>query len=129
MAAKTTLKALLAEANSALDTLDASEAIRLMNAGEIVLVDVREEAERREHGAVPGAVAASRGFLEFMADPEGPLHNPLFASGKRLVLFCATGGRSALAGKTLLDLGIDNVAHIRGGFGQWKEAGGATESV
>lgn len=75
-----------------------------------------------------GSVYAPRGFLEFIADPQGPMHNDIFLSGKRFILFCATGGRSTLATKTLMDLGIQNVAHIAGGFAAWKAAGGSVVS-
>jgi rhodanese-related sulfurtransferase len=66
--------------------------------------------------------------LEFIADPEGPMHNPAFASGRRLVVFCGSGGRSVLAGKTLHEMGLRNVANLAGGFQAWVQAGGEVTS-
>ena len=66
-------------------------------------------------------------FLEFFADPESPMHNEAFSSGKKLVVFCGSGGRSALASKTLKDMGFHNVVHIAGGFTAWLQVGGPTE--
>ncbi len=93
-----------------------------------MFVDIRETVELQKSGSVPGAAHAPRGFLEFMADPGGPMHKPELASGARLLLFCASGGRSALAAKTLVDMGVENVAHIAGGFAAWQEAGGPIDS-
>ena len=120
-------KKFLAEANAVIETVSAQEALELVNDPNTVFVDVRETAEREGMGSIPGAVHAPRGFLEFIADPEGPLHNDVFVSGKRLLLFCASGGRSALAAKTLKDMGLTSVAHIAGGFPAWRDAGGPTE--
>ena len=75
------------------------------------------------NGVIPGAFHAPRGMLEFWVDPESPYHKPVFAQDKQLVLFCAAGWRSALATKTLQDMGLQRVAHIDGGFGAWKAAG------
>lgn len=119
-------KALLAEANAAIETVSAADGRRIHDEGTAVFVDVREGAEHAQ-GHVPGAVHAPRGFLEFIADPEGAMHNPALASGKRLVLYCASGGRSALAAKTLRDMGVPNVSHMAGGFGAWVQAGGPVE--
>ncbi|HUI18781.1 MAG TPA: rhodanese-like domain-containing protein, partial [Alphaproteobacteria bacterium] len=67
------------------------------------------------------------GFLEFIADPESPMHKPALSSGRRLILYCASGGRSALAAKTLRDMGIAQVCHMAGGFGGWVQSGGPAE--
>jgi len=123
------LKKLLAEANAVIDTVSVHDALEYSDDSNVLFVDVRETAERQESGIVPGAVHAPRGFLEFIVDPEGPMHNDAFSSGKRLVLFCGTGGRSTLAAKTLMDMGFDDVAHIAGGFAAWREAGGAIEPL
>lgn len=120
-------KAMLAEANAVIDTVSVHDAMGFHDDTDVVMVDVRDEAERRKTGSIPGAVPAPRGFLEFIADPEGPMHNPVFASGKRLVLYCASGGRSALAAKTLCDMGLDKVSHMAGGFAAWREANGPIE--
>lgn len=120
-------KKMLAEANAIVETLSAQDALKLVDDPMVLFVDVRETAERELSGTIPGAVHASRGFLEFIADPEGPMHDQAFQSGRRLVLFCASGGRSVLAAKTLMDMGFTDVAHIAGGFPAWKEAGGPTK--
>ncbi len=116
-------KQLLAAANAEIDTISAADALSEKDNDDTVFVDVRETPENRA-GAIPGAVHAPRGFLEFVADPEGPMHKPEFASGKRLVLYCATGGRSALAAQTLKQMGLNNVVNMVGGIAAWKEAGG-----
>ena len=118
-------KKLLAEANAVIDTVSVNEAASLVSGDEAILIDVRESKEREADGGITGSVHAARGFLEFHADPEHPMHVDAFASNKRLVLYCATGGRSALAAKTLRDMGFADVCHMAGGISAWKEAGGA----
>jgi rhodanese-related sulfurtransferase len=120
-------KEMVAAANAAVETIPVETAIALARDPDVVFVDVREAVERQK-GTIKGSVHAPRGFLEFHADPDSPMHKPELASGKKLVLFCAAGARSALAAKTLKDMGIGNVAHIAGGFGAWQKAGGPTES-
>jgi rhodanese-related sulfurtransferase len=120
-------KQLLAEANAEIKTVTAQEALALVDDPDVVFVDVRETVERQKTGGVKGSVHAPRGFLEFHADPESPMHVAALSSGKKLVLYCAAGGRSALAAKTLKDMGVPNVSHMAGGFGAWKQAGGPTE--
>ena len=89
----------------------------------ILLVDLRESEERHEQGAIPGSMSMPRGLLEFWADPISPRHHKEFVPGRRTILYCATGGRSALAADTLQQLGYSNVAHLESGFLGWKEAG------
>jgi rhodanese-related sulfurtransferase len=124
---KKSAKELVAEANAAIETVPVEEAIKLAGDPGVVLVDIRETVERQKSGTAKGAVHAPRGFLEFFADPESPMHLPALGSGKRILLFCASGGRSALAAKTLKEMGVPNVAHVKGGFGAWKQAGGPVE--
>ncbi len=114
---------LVAAANAAVETVSAQDAQYLLDNEDVVFVDVRETREV-EQGKVPGAVHVPRGLLEFMADPASPMHNPALSSGKRLVVYCATGGRSALAAKTLQDMGIANPVNMLGGFAAWRTAGG-----
>ncbi len=121
------IRQMLADANAAVDSITAAEAVTLAGDEGTVFVDVRETVERQQTGTIAGAVHAPRGFLELIADPEGPMHNDALVSGKRLVLFCASGGRSALAAKTLKDMGIGNVANLVGGLPAWVQAGGPTE--
>jgi rhodanese-related sulfurtransferase len=118
---------LVAEANAAVGTLSAAEAKQLLGKDDVLFVDVRDGAELARHGKIPGAVHAPRAFLEFYADPASPSHKPELASGKRLVLYCGSGARSALAAKTLKDMGVDNVVNLVGGFGAWEQAGGDIE--
>jgi rhodanese-related sulfurtransferase len=118
---------MVAAANAAVGTLTVEEAKDLVGRDDVVFVDVREGGELAVQGKVPGAVHAPRGMLEFYVDPSTPYHKPELASGKRLVVYCASGGRSALAAKTLKDMGIDDVASMQGGFGAWHQAGGRIE--
>jgi rhodanese-related sulfurtransferase len=123
MTAKTTVKDLIADARTKIDNLPAAEMARALEAPNVLLVDLREPGERAEHGTIPGALAAPRGMLEFYADAATPYHKKDFDPARRVLLYCASGGRSALAGATLRRLGYDRVAHLDGGFKAWKEAG------
>lgn len=114
-------KDLVAAANQAVETLTVEQAKPLIEKGEVQLVDVREPEEWAK-GGIPGAVHIPRGLLEFQADPTNPAHKTELHSGKKLLLYCAAGGRSALAAKTLKDMGFPNVAHIAGGYTAWKAA-------
>lgn len=120
-------KQLIADANAQVQTLAAKDAVALVDNPDVVFVDVRETVERQKTGGVKGSVHAARGFLELYADPESPMHIPALSSGKKLVLYCGSGARSALAAKTLGDMGVPNVSHLAGGFGAWKDAGGPIE--
>jgi rhodanese-related sulfurtransferase len=124
---KHSAKQLIAEANAQIRTLTAKDALALVDDPDVVFVDVRETVERQRTGGVKGSVHAPRGSLEFYADPESAMHQPALSSGKRLVLYCAAGGRSALAAKTLNDMGVANVGHMAGGFTAWQEIGGPIE--
>ena len=121
-------KQMLAEANAVIETISVPDAQALVGNADVVFVDVRETVERQASGGIKGSVHVPRGFLEIIADPETPMHIDSLASGKRLVLYCGSGGRSALAAKTLMDMGLENVCHIAGGYGAWVEAGGPTDS-
>jgi len=118
---------MIAEANAAVDTLNVEEARQLVGQDDVVFVDVREGGELAKQGRISGAVHAPRAFLEFFADPASPSHKAELASGKRLVLYCGSGARSALAAKTLKDMGIGKVANMLGGFTAWQQAGGKIE--
>jgi rhodanese-related sulfurtransferase len=122
-----TAKDLVAEANRIVETLSAEEAVNLVRDPNVVMVDVREGEELRKTGKVQGAVHVPRGFLEFQADPTSPSHKAELGGGKRLVLYCGSGSRSALAAKTLKEMGIGNVAHVAGGFGALQQAGAPIE--
>jgi len=118
------IKELLAEANAVIRTVPTEEAIRLHGDEGVTFVDIRDPRELDRDGMVPGAFHATRGMLEFWVDPESPYYKPIFGEDRQFVLYCASGWRSALAAKTLQDMGMDNVAHVDGGFTAWKAAGG-----
>ncbi len=122
-------KQLIAEANAMVETIPVVEAMQKLNIEDIAFIDIRDLPELERDGKIPGAVHASRGMLEFLADPESPYHKDIFASGKKLILYCASGGRSALAAQRLQEMGLDSVAHMNGGMKAWKEAGGPVETV
>jgi rhodanese-related sulfurtransferase len=120
---KKTVKSMVDDATAAITTYSIEEARDLHGRDDVQFIDIRDIRELEREGVIPGAFHAPRGMLEFWADPESPYHKPVFAQGKRLVLFCAAGWRSALATKTLQDMGLPDVAHIGGGFSGWKTAG------
>lgn len=122
------VKSLLEEANSEIVTLSIEDAIALHGKDDVVLVDIRDPRELAREGAIPGAFHAPRGMLEFWVDPDSPYFKPVFGEEKRFVFFCAGGMRSALTAKTLQDMGLQPVAHIAGGFGAWRAAGGPVET-
>ena len=121
-------KELVAAASRQVETLSAEDAVKLAGDANVVFVDVREGEELEKSGKLKGAVHVPRGFLEFQADPGSPTHKPELGGGKRLVLYCGSGNRSALAAKTLMEMGIRNVAHVAGGFPALQKAGGTTEA-
>jgi len=120
-------KALVEEAEREVETLSIEAAITLVGREDTVLVDIRDVRELQREGKVPGAFHCPRGMLEFWLDPQSPYHKPVFAQDKTFVFFCAGGMRSALAAHTAQRMGLKPVAHIRGGFGAWKKAGGPVE--
>ena len=122
-------KDLVAQANAKVKTVPAAEARQLLGKPDVVFVDLRDSAELARDGKIPGAVHVNRGMLEFTLDPTLPYHNPVFSSGKKVVFYCASGGRSALAAATAQDMGLENVAHVGGGFKGWKDAGGEVEKA
>lgn len=128
MAAKTAAE-LVAAAKARIEEVSARELAAEMSTGDPVIIDLREPEERQRTGAIPGAVSAVRGMLEFVADPASPYHKPEFDPNRRTVLYCASGGRSALATATLQDMGYTNVAHLAGGVKAWGEAGQELEKV
>src|SRR5690606_23628698 len=122
-------RALLDAANSEVETLSVNEALALAGRDDVVFVDLRDIRELEREGRMPGAFHCPRGMLEFWIDPSSTYHKPVFAQDKRYVFFCAAGWRSALAAQTAQRMGLKPVAHIEGGFGAWKKAGGATEAA
>ena len=120
------VKELLAEANAAVPRVPPVEARAMMGRANVLIVDVRDPSEVQASGKIKGAVNVSRGMLEFRADPESPYHNPAFQKDKTVLVYCASGGRSALVGKTLKDFGYDAVYNV-GGFKELADAGLETE--
>ena len=122
----TTVKDMLAAANAAVPKVTREEAQALIADGKALVVDVRDAPELQAGGKVKGAKHVSRGMLEFRADPASPYHDPAFDPARTVIVYCASGGRSALAGKALQDLGYQDVRNL-GGFKDWAESGGAVE--
>lgn len=120
---------LVEEAGKRITTLSLDEAAELLDDPDVLFVDIRDPRELQRDGMIPGAFRAPRGMLEFWVDPASPYYKPELDSGKRLVLYCAGALRSSLATATLVDMGVDNVAHIEGGYGAWKKAGHPTVEV
>jgi len=122
-------KELVTQASSGVKTVSAQEAMGMLNEPETVFVDLRDSSELQRDGKIPGAVHVNRGMLEFVLDPTLPYHNPVFSSGKKVLFYCASGGRSALAADTAESMGLERVSHLGGGFKGWKEANGPTEKA
>lgn len=122
----TSVKQLLETANAAVPRITPAQAREMMAKGNTLVVDVRDAAEVAQSGKVPGAVNVSRGMLEFRADPESPYHDKNFARDKTVIVYCASGGRSALSGKTLKDFGYGQVYNL-GAFKDWAEGGNPVE--
>lgn len=118
-----TVATLVAEAKSRVENLTADDVAAELAAGAALLVDLREEDERTRVGTIPEAIPAPRGMLEFWADPTSPYHRPEFDPEARIILVCASGGRSALAADTLRMLGFGRVAHLDGGVKAWIASG------
>lgn len=121
------VRSLVDAAEREIENLSVDEALTLHGNDDVVLVDIRDIRELQRDGRVPGAFHCPRGMLEFWIDPESHYHKPVFAQAKKYVFFCAGGLRSALAAHTAHRMGLKPVAHIRGGFGAWKKAGGPVE--
>lgn len=126
MGLKKGYKQLIEEAENEIETVSVDELVRSQSDPDILIVDLRDVRERAE-GFIPGSKHVPRGVLEFWADPDSPYHREYFSSGKKLILHCSLGWRSALAAKTLQDMGFENVAHLGGGITAWQEAGGPIE--
>jgi len=122
----TDINQLVAAANAVVPRITPAQAQELLAKGNAVLVDVREAAEVQQSGKAAGAVHVPRGLLEFAADPKAPQHDARFDTGKTVILYCAAGGRAALAGQALKEMGYGEVYNL-GGFKDWADAGGAIE--
>jgi rhodanese-related sulfurtransferase len=122
------VKDMLAAANGSVRAISPQDAKALIESGEVLVVDVRDGLEIQSSGKVQGAKHVARGMLEFRADPDSPYYDNAFDREKTVIVYCASGGRAALAGKTLQDMGYKDVRNL-GGFKGWAESGGAVEKV
>lgn len=116
-----------AEAEAAVSGTDISESIRLLTEDSALFIDIRDSAEVTKSGKVAGAVHIPRGMLEFYIDPASSMHDKRFSTEKKVVFYCATGGRSLLAAKLAKDMGIEDASYLEGGFRAWSRAGGETQ--
>ncbi len=121
-----TAKEFLDDANSVVSRIPAAEAIGLHGKAGALFVDVRDSAAIAKTGTIAGATRIPRGFIEFASDPATQYFNPAMQKDAEIYLVCGAGGQAALAGKTLKDMGFNNVTNV-GGIGDWKSAGGAME--
>lgn len=124
-----TVADMVTQAKATIENLSPEDAFDELQSAEALFVDIREPEERTTNGAIPGSHQAPRGMLEFYADPTSPYHQDVFDPNRRTILYCASGGRSALATSALKELGYKNVAHVDGGMNQWKESGLPTEET
>ena len=122
----TSLKQMMEAANAAVPKITPAQAAELIGNGNTLVVDVRDAPEVAASGKVAGALHVSRGTLEFRADPDSPAHDNSFARDKTIILYCGSGGRAALAGKLLKDMGYDQVYNA-GGFKDWADSGAALD--
>jgi rhodanese-related sulfurtransferase len=118
-----TVKMLVAEAKEQTNSINPADAHDRHQAGDAILIDIRDIRELQRDGRIEGAFHAPRGMLEFWADPDSPYYKDIFATERELVLFCASSWRSALAAKTLQDMGFRNIRDMDGGFSAWKTTG------
>ena len=122
----TSVKQMMEAANAAVPRISFAEVRELIAKGEALVIDVRDSPEVENSGKICGAVHVSRGMLEFRADPESPYHDKRFDKARTVIVYCASGGRSALSGETLKDLGYEKVLNL-GAFKDWVESGGDIE--
>jgi len=120
------LKEMMDAANAAVPRITPAQARDMLAQGNTLIVDVRDALEVEKSGKIAGAVNVSRGLLEFRADPDSPSHDKSFAKDKNVIVYCGSGGRAALSGKALKDMGYERVYNL-GGFKDWADSGGAVE--
>ena len=129
MSTITPVKSLVAKAKSETKAVTPQQAFDQLRARTAILIDIRDIRELQREGQINGAFHAPRGMLEFWADPQSPYHKEVFAQAGNLILFCASSWRSALAAKTLQDMGLTNIFDMEGGFNSWKSAGLPVETA
>lgn len=121
-------KQLVEEANAKIKTLSLDEAKDKLGNADVQFIDIRDVRELEREGTIPGAIHAPRGMLEFWVDPDSPYFKPVFAENKQFILYCQSSWRSALAAAALQDMGLNDVCHFDGGYGNWKQSGGPTHA-
>ena len=121
------VKSIVGSAMASVPSISADEALTLVGSADHVFVDLREGAEQANTGLIPGALASSRGMLEFHIDPECPAHKPEFNQDKTYIFYCGSGGRSAMAATVAMDMGLSPVVNLSGGVGAWIKVGGKLE--
>ena len=117
-------KDLVMAAISNVPAISAEDALKLVNSPDHVFVDLRDGTEQTKTGIIEGAIASSRGMMEFHIDPDSPVHKPEFNQDETYVFYCASGGRSALAAIVAMDMGLSPVVNLAGGVSAWRKAGG-----
>ena len=126
---KVSHKQLIDNALAEVVTLEIEDAENFLEDDDAMFVDLRDHRELEREGKIPNALHAPRGMLEFWVDPTSPYHKEAFASGKRIIFYCQSGWRSAMATKAVQDMGLERVCHIGDGYRGWKDSGAATEDV
>ena len=128
MALRKGFRQLLAEAEHKAPAISIEDARRRLGDGSTVFVDIRDVRELERDGLIPGAFHAPRGMLEFWVDPESPYYKPVFTEDRTYILYCQADWRGVLAAATLKEMGLPNVFHLAGGYGEWRKAGAPTEA-
>ena len=123
------IKFLIGEANKITETISIEKAQDLYKNEDYIFVDLRDIRELKREGKIPGAFSCPRGMLEFWIDPDSPYHKDIFNQTKTYVFYCASAWRSALSAKTSIEMGLNPVVHLEGGFSAWKKAGQPIEEV
>ena len=126
--AASSVRQMIEAANAVVPRITPAQGQEMLIAKDTLVVDVRDALEVEKSGKIAGSVHVSRGMLEFRADPESPYHDKNFSKDKTLIVYCASGGRSALAGKVLKDMGYERVYNL-GAFKDWAESGGPTDRL
>jgi rhodanese-related sulfurtransferase len=126
---KKNFQELIKEANAKIKTLKGEDAIKLLKNDNYLFIDLRDYREILKEGKIPGSISCPRGMLEFWIDPTSPYYKKKIDLSKTFILYCASAWRSALAAKTLKEMGLDEVFHIEGGFSNWKKLNGPIEAA
>ena len=124
-----TLKDLLKEANSTIQSISPNEAMDLVDNSDFLFIDLRDKTELLKSGKIPGAISCPRGMLEFFIDDKSPYHKEIFAQEKNFIFYCASGFRSVLGTQTATKMGVKKVSNLTGGFSAWVKSGGVVEQI